>query len=50
MKWYNVIVEWPDGDSISDAIKGTSEENAMENARWNWPDACNIVVGEAINE
>jgi hypothetical protein len=51
MKWYPVKVYFP-ADGIcpafehEDEIKGTSSENALENARQNWPDAEKIELIE----
>ena len=45
MKWYAVHVFWADmDDAINDAIKGTSEQDALKRAADNWPDATLIYL------
>lgn len=48
MKWYYVDVHWLD-DSMQDAIFGANEEDAVESAYKNWPDAINIELVEGKN-
>lgn len=38
MKWYKVKVYFPDF-THEDEIRGTSEEDALKNAYWNWDQA-----------
>jgi len=38
MKWYKVKVHFTDF-THEDEIKGTSEEDALKNAYWNWEEA-----------
>jgi hypothetical protein len=45
MKWFYVDVHWLD-DSMQDAILGINEEDAVESAYKNWPDAININLVE----
>ena len=45
MNWYTVFVMWGNSDFIFDAIKGSSPENALENAWENWSDAWKIDIG-----
>jgi hypothetical protein len=42
MKWFYITVKWLD-DEMNDAIMGSSEEDAIESAFKNWPDAIDII-------
>ena len=46
MKWFYVDVHWL-GDSMQDAIMGANEEDALESAYKNWPDAFDIQLVDA---
>jgi hypothetical protein len=43
-----MTVKWLD-DEIEDAIMGANEEDAVESAYKNWPDAINIELTEGKN-
>lgn len=47
MKWYDVRVSFDDGDMI-DAIKGSNEDNALDNAYDNWEQAEHIELIDEI--
>ena len=49
MKWFYVDVHWLD-DSMQDAIMGSNEEDAVESAYKNWPDAINIEITKGMND
>ena len=45
MKWFYLTVKWLD-DEMIDAIMGADEEDALESAYKNWPDAFDIELLE----
>ena len=47
MNWYPVHIFWEGmDDAINDAIRGTSEEDALKRAAISWPDATDIYLIE----
>jgi hypothetical protein len=54
-KWYPVRIYFPAIHSLQsfeheDEIRGTSPENALENAYWNWPDADKVELRGQNND
>lgn len=39
MRWYTVIVKFDDMAPFIDGIRGSSRDEALDNARWNWEGA-----------
>jgi hypothetical protein len=37
--WQRLTIHWPDGRTTVDAIRGADQDEALANARSNWPDA-----------